>query len=35
MEAVYFTPCRSLISPHAGRSFHVMPVASEGDPLAG
>ncbi len=22
----YFTPCRSLISPHAGRLFHVMSV---------
>ena len=25
-QNVYFTPCRSLISPHAGRRFHAMPV---------
>jgi len=26
LEGAYFTPCRSLISPHAGRRFHAMPV---------
>ena len=25
-HAAYFTPCRSGISPHAGPTFHVMPV---------
>jgi hypothetical protein len=30
MPVADFTACRSPISRHAGRSFHVMPVALEG-----
>jgi hypothetical protein len=31
MPVADFAACRSPISRHAGRSFHVMPVAPEGD----